>query len=252
MDDYSHIDKPTLLLRLLPGGFSAAGFIGHDEDPAQIIAGDNNQLAQFNLSPGDLARRLAILLERACLRHWARLTRRTLETLEEEAWDPIATREVLGDVSADMGREILTGLRRTIITPRPTPSPKSLAMDVRGAMFVETIGPHQIAIGGSRGTQACPWGCHSTNTNDRSLEEELALYEEYERNPMRGGEDIVSRLRPESLAWLNFGIRNTSTGEEVEGGGLVVHLILKHQFFEGPGSPYRVDPLRLARVLQLV
>lgn len=33
--------------------------------------------------------------------------------------------------------------------------------------------------------------------------------------------------------------------------GLIIHLIREHHFFEGFGSPYRVDPTELARLLEL-
>jgi hypothetical protein len=35
------------------------------------------------------------------------------------------------------------------------------------------------------------------------------------------------------------------------GPDLIVHLITEHGFFEGQESPYRVDPERLARLLEL-
>jgi hypothetical protein len=51
-----------------------------------------------------------------------------------------------------------------------------------------------------------------------------------------------------SIDWI---IRNKKTGQEMRGPGLIVHLIRDHRFFEGPGSPYRVEPLELARLLEL-
>jgi hypothetical protein len=48
-----------------------------------------------------------------------------------------------------------------------------------------------------------------------------------------------------------FVIRNRRTGETIEGGDLIVHLIRKHHFFEGVESPYRVDPQKLVRVLEI-
>jgi hypothetical protein len=51
-----------------------------------------------------------------------------------------------------------------------------------------------------------------------------------------------------SLDWC---IRNVRSGQEMCGPGLIVHLIRDHHFFEGFGSPYRVDPRGLARLLEL-
>jgi hypothetical protein len=66
------------------------------------------------------------------------------------------------------------------------------------------------------GCQDCPWGC-------------------------------------EDLPWSNleFRIENERAGEVVKGPGLIVHLIREHSFFEGLESPYRVNPIKLVKVLEL-
>lgn len=46
-------------------------------------------------------------------------------------------------------------------------------------------------------------------------------------------------------------IRDTWRALELEGPGLIRHLITEHGFFEGFESPYRVDPRALAELLQL-
>jgi hypothetical protein len=55
-------------------------------------------------------------------------------------------------------------------------------------------------------------------------------------------------VRHASVAWQ---VRNRRTREELSGPGLIVHLIRAHRFFEGFESPHRVDPLALARVLEV-
>jgi hypothetical protein len=55
-------------------------------------------------------------------------------------------------------------------------------------------------------------------------------------------------VRHGSVDWW---ITNLTTGQEMKGPGLVVHLIRDHHFFEGPMSPNRVDPSALARLLEL-
>jgi hypothetical protein len=46
-------------------------------------------------------------------------------------------------------------------------------------------------------------------------------------------------------------IRNLRLGEELACSDLQLHLIAEHGFYEGEGSPYRLAPERLARVLEL-
>ena len=57
--------------------------------------------------------------------------------------------------------------------------------------------------------------------------------------------------------WVEHGffdwiLRDRATGEMMKGPGLIAHLIRFHHFFEGLESPYRVDPERLARMLDRV
>ena len=66
-----------------------------------------------------------------------------------------------------------------------------------------------------KGWQDCPWGCVAHGDHD-------------------------------------FMILNRKTGESVTAPELMPHLIRAHHFFEGLGTPFRTDPERLARVLELV
>lgn len=50
---------------------------------------------------------------------------------------------------------------------------------------------------------------------------------------------------------VDWRIRNKRTGQHLKGPGLITHLIRAHGFFEGTGTPYRVDPAGLARLLEL-
>ncbi len=52
-------------------------------------------------------------------------------------------------------------------------------------------------------------------------------------------------------AYFDFLILNRRLGESVTGPGLIVHLIREHQFFEGSESPYRLEPSKAIRVLDL-
>jgi len=74
---------------------------------------------------------------------------------------------------------------------------------------------HQIFGVHSKGIQECPWGCEK-----------------------HGGS-------------YDFLILNRMTGEYFTGPSMIVGLIRDHHFFEGTGTPYRVDPLKAMRVLEL-
>lgn len=80
------------------------------------------------------------------------------------------------------------------------------------------VGKLQLFIQQWRGFQKCPWDC-AVNTR---------------------------------LASIEFLILNRETGESFTGPGLIVHLIREHHFFEGKESPYRVDPEKAVRVLELL
>ncbi len=69
-----------------------------------------------------------------------------------------------------------------------------------------------------RGGQACPW-------ND------------------------VDFMMPNST--LNLFVRNQTTNEELRFPGAIAHLIRQHHFYEGKQSPYRVDPEKAVRVLDI-
>lgn len=80
------------------------------------------------------------------------------------------------------------------------------------------VAQFQVLIQQYRGFQSCPWDCA-----------------------------IVP-----AFASFDFVIVNRNNGLYFTGPALITHLIGEHQFFEGHQSFYRVDPLRAARVLELV
>lgn len=51
---------------------------------------------------------------------------------------------------------------------------------------------------------------------------------------------------------IDLSIRNNVLGEELRLPGAIVHLIRKHQFYEGKESLYRVDPAKTIRVLGIL
>lgn len=50
---------------------------------------------------------------------------------------------------------------------------------------------------------------------------------------------------------LDWNILNTNNKMQLQGSGLLVHLIRDHHFFEGRQSPYRISPKQLAQLFEL-
>jgi len=90
------------------------------------------------------------------------------------------------------------------------------------------VSPYTIRIQRYKGPQICPFA------------------PEPHENPCPG-----PPLSDNRLASIDWNIRNTRNNTHLSGPGLIVHLIQAHHFFEGPRSPYRVDPRALAHLLEL-
>ena len=88
------------------------------------------------------------------------------------------------------------------------------------------LGTLECRVEVHQGFQICPWA----------------------RDPHRAQCSVGLGVRHGSVDWW---ITNLNTGVEMKGPGLVVHLIRDHHFFEGPMSQNRVDPFRLANLLEL-
>lgn len=101
----------------------------------------------------------------------------------------------------------------------------NVAVDMRKEELI--VGLFEIRVKKFRGYQLCPW---SQEEDDKQCS-------------AGGGVQYGS---------LNWEIKNRKINLGLSGPGLIVHLIRDHHFFEGIASPYRVDPLQLARLLELV
>jgi hypothetical protein len=98
---------------------------------------------------------------------------------------------------------------------------------VSSKMRSASIYPYKIDIELFKGFQICPW------TED----------------PHSGQCAAGRGVRHASINWE---ISNQRRRLKMSGPGLIIHLIRDHHFFEGFESPYRVDPLKLARLLELI
>ena len=69
----------------------------------------------------------------------------------------------------------------------------------------------------------------------------------------RGGQECpwgdIGFAMPNSS--VDLYVRNQEIGEQLDFPGGIVHLIREHHFYEGRQSPYRVDPEKAARVLDI-
>ena len=86
------------------------------------------------------------------------------------------------------------------------------------------LGPLECEVRVHQGFQICPWA----------------------PDPHQAQCSAGQGVRHGSVDWR---VTNLTTGEEMKGPGLIVHLIRDHHFFEGPLSPNRVDPFQLAHLL---
>ena len=77
------------------------------------------------------------------------------------------------------------------------------------------VGNLQVFLVQYRGFQECPWGCEKEH----------------------GSCDIL--------------VLNRNNGHSFTAPELAIHLIRAHQFFEGFGTPFRVDPLKVIQTLEL-
>jgi hypothetical protein len=102
-----------------------------------------------------------------------------------------------------------------------------VAADEAPRRHARVAGHFDVRISVVKGFQMCPW------TED----------------PHGGQCRAGGGVRYASLDWR---IRNLRADRAMQGPGLAVHLIRDHAFFEGPQSPYRLDPGELALLLDLI
>jgi hypothetical protein len=89
-------------------------------------------------------------------------------------------------------------------------------------------GTHHVRIQPYLGFQICPWSPDPDHAQCDAGEARGLIYS--------------------SVDWR---LENLRTGQVIEGPGLIIHLMHDHHFCEGRQSPYRVDPVDLARVLDV-
>jgi hypothetical protein len=89
-------------------------------------------------------------------------------------------------------------------------------------------GRHHIRIKQYLGFQICPWSPDPHHA-----------------------QCAMGEARGLTYSSLDWHLQNLRTGREIDGPGLIVHLMYDHHFCEGRESPNRVDPIALIQLLEL-
>jgi hypothetical protein len=216
---------PELEKRMRPGAYSRGGFLGPTESLEAVLIKDRQTLEEAQVTHGQLANALESVLQSA-LDQRSKLLTQISKEIEKDRPKPGTLRTALEIAlyqprpSPDLPRLSTEFEKRNVHMPdlyQPESVPRfSLGNlpDPETGWLVEEI--LQVFFAVYRGLQDCPWGCAHV-----------------------------------PWAYFDFLILNRRSGESVTGPGLIVHLIREHQFFEGSESPYRLEPSKAIRVLEL-
>jgi hypothetical protein len=227
---------------MLPGRWSQGGFLGPDDPLQAVIAADRATLEQLGVSHQQIATKLDELLDAAVA----------------------AYQDEFGEAIHAFNAELAASDTRaldTVAKPALRHDLDAVEVELRlGRLPAETagacIGPFQVLLQLYLGYQYCPFTILNRPWSndvpgipivDQSVDERsviLSLQMGLEL-PCRPGQTY-------RYAELDFLVINRETGDYLAGPCLIVHLIREHHFFEGPGSPYRVEPVAAARVLGLL
>jgi hypothetical protein len=206
-----------------PGAWSHDGFLGEDERLEDVLHADRETLKELGLTAEDLARLLERLLSATDI-FWLEgsdklnlgaermaSARASIEAVEQ-TFGPVETQRLpYAWVHGFTDAELAKKIHRD--------SSMEIPMDRHGRILGPwaVVGRYEVYEIAFAGKQECP--------RSRSTEQACAW----------GGTDWAIRDRHRDL--------------RMRGPSLIVHLIREHGFFEGPASPYRVDPRELAELL---
>ena len=205
-----------------PGAWSREGFLGPDERLEDVIRADRQTLEELEVDPGQLADTLDCLLG-ASNAGWLKLFKEHREDIEEDVQAAAtvasitAAEQRFGPVEPCLLPFVLLLGKTAAELP---PEAEEHAATSPGALV---DGRLDVLMIGTFGYQECPWS----------------------QTRLGGGEPSCA------TGSSDWAIRDRQRGLEMRGPELITHLIREHGFFEGFGSPYRVDPRALAELLQL-
>ena len=227
--------------RMRPGGWSRDGFLGAHEALDDVIARDGEALTRLAVTPAQLGHALDRLLVRAVDASRDRLVREQFALIDHQhragqlGFDGPA-RLALGDT--------LDQLEHRLRDHQPLPAGRGTRID-----------QFQIFLDAYLGYQHCPYTLARPIWSEDTPQDWLLQGKTPAYTYNTPAIDLTLACREAGTyrhANLEFLIVNTTTHEWLRGAGLHAHLIADHGFFEGPASPFRLDPARAARVLGLV
>lgn len=205
-----------------PSAYSQRGFLGPTESLEAVLRYDHQTLEKLGVTCAQLAEAIENVLQTAQNQREELADRllkvhppsNKLKTAGEMARGSLKRQPVSPESLEFKKREAYPNLRHPESLPRF--SLENLPELDTGYLVDNKL---QVFFIHSRGRQECPW-------------EGTGTYHQWDS--------------------VEFLILNRHLGEYFIGPGLIVHLIREHQFFEGLESPYRVEPVKVARVLELV
>lgn len=226
--------------RMRPGAWSISGFLTRDESLRDVIAVDGRKLAQLGIRAERIADMLDKLLEPAFAAYEKRIS--------------VAT-EQFEDNLRKAGKRGVEGLAMLPIEPsfevleEALRSGKSLPLD-KGV----SVNGYHVFLQVYLGYQICPWTMLRRPFWDVPPRLEITR---------RQVDNVVHlNLRPDlhlpcrdqldyRYGNVEFFVVKSNNRDVLRGSGLLVHLIRDHGFFEGPKSPFRLDPEKAATFLGL-
>ncbi len=223
IEDISEEELRQIERRMKDPRFSRAGFLGPDESLRDVIREDARKLSELGVSH----ELIALRLDEICWEGWreveARPDLRAQTTGRPEGTlDPVETR---------WGAEMWARKKAYEALHKPLPWPGIRSEPDCFRFYLETMRPLLLPSGFGfaylpwLGYQYCPFG-----------------------DQLRAGPEPVSPCGATDCDYL---ITNPRRMEWIAFSGLLPHLIEAHHFFEGLGTPYRLDPELAVRLLEL-
>lgn len=227
--------------RMRPNRWSQGGFLAEDERLEQVTASDDATLARLGVTHGEIADALDRLLDTAVTAYQDEFAQAKdafntqLIATRTRALDTVAKLTMRHDLD-----DVIAQLEQGTLPPSSA-----------GAR----MGDLQVFLQPYIGYQYCPFTILCRPWSEEVPAIPVTSWPAGEVTVLNLETGLALPCRPgQSYRYsdLDFLVINRGTGEYMQGPGLVVHLIRDHHFFEGTGSPYRVDPETAARVLGLL
>jgi tetratricopeptide (TPR) repeat protein len=226
--------------RMRRGRYSQGGFLGPSEHLACVIERDEKVLDELGITAAQLAAALDHLLQAAITQQADRINRASVT------------------LSDDLVRRQARGFAGLAVVPLPY-TLEEVESQLRAGRLPPAgqgscILDHQVFLRVYHGYQHCPWTILERPWSRRQPGMQVRVEQRGDRAVATPVLWQTMPCRPPTgyrYGECDFLLLDRQTGAYVKGPGMMVHLIGEHHFFEGEESPYRVDPMQLAKVLRL-